>query len=142
MIKEFPYISIIVPVYNVDNYLCQSLNSIISQTCVSWECILIDDGSSDNSGSICEGFAHKDTRFKVIHKENGGVSSARNLGIEKAQGKWLYFCDADDTLVPQALDILLDGEKENCQFVMAGYNNYSSKPSIKCYICKTKIQSR
>ena len=126
-----PLISIIVPVYNVEKYLRQCLDSIIAQTFADWECILVDDGSKDKSGSICDEYAQKDNRFKVIHKLNGGVSSARNLGIEEAKGKWLYFCDADDTLLPKALEILLDGEKENCQFVMAGFNKFLSDGSLK-----------
>ena len=128
---EKPQISIVVPVYNVEDYLRQCLDSIIAQTFTNWECILIDDGSKDKSGSICDEYVQKDNRFKVIHKENGGVSSARNLGIEEAKGKWLYFCDADDTLLPKALKILLEGEKENCQFVMAGYNKFLSDGSLK-----------
>lgn len=128
---EVPQISIIVPVYNVEDYLRQCLDSIIAQTFTDWECILVDDGSKDKSGSICDEYAQKDNRFKVIHKLNGGVSSARNLGIEEAKGKWLYFCDADDTLLPKALEILLEGEKENCQFVMAGYNKFLSDGSLK-----------
>lgn len=129
--KDYSQISIIVPVHNVEDYLRQCLDSIIAQTFTDWECIIVDDGSKDNSGKICDEYAQKDNRFKVIHKENGGVSSARNLGIEKAEGKWLYFCDADDTLLPKALEILLDGEKENCQFVMAGYNKFLSDGSLK-----------
>ena len=126
-----PLVSIIVPVYNVEPYLRQCLDSILSQTYTNWEAILVDDGSKDKSGSICNEYANKDSRVRVVHKENGGVSSARNKGIEEANGKWLYFCDADDTLVPQALDILLKGEKENCQFVMAGYNKFSSEGRLK-----------
>ena len=128
---EKPQISIIVPVYNVEKYLRQCLDSITAQTFTDWECILVDDGSKDKSGSICDEYAQKDNRFKVIHTKNGGVSSARNLGIEEAEGKWLYFCDADDSLLPKTLEILLEGEKENCQFVMAGYNKFLSDGSLK-----------
>lgn len=128
---EVPQISIIVPVYNVEDYLRQCLDSIIAQTFTDWECILVDDGSKDKSGSICDEYAQKDNRFKVIHTKNGGVSSARNLGIEEAEGKWLYFCDADDSLLPKTLEILLEGKKENCQFVMAGYNKFLSDGSLK-----------
>lgn len=126
-----PLISIIVPVYNVETYLRQCLDSIIAQTYTEWEAILVDDGSEDNSGSICDEYTQRDNRLRVIHKDNGGVSSARNMGIEKAKGKWLYFCDADDTLVPQTLNVLLDGEREDCQFVMAGYNKYWEDGSLK-----------
>ena len=128
---EVPQISIVVPVYDVEQYLRQCLDSIIAQTFTDWECILVNDGSKDGSGKICDDYAQKDNRFKVIHQENGGVSSARNKGIEEANGKWLYFCDADDTLLPNALEILLDGEKEGCQFVMAGFNKFLSNGNLK-----------
>lgn len=128
---ETPQISIIIPVYNAEEYLHQCLDSILVQTFSDWECILVDDGSKDNSGSICDEYAQKDKRFKVVHKHNEGVSSARNVGLVEAEGKWLYFCDADDTLVPKAFEFLLDGEKENCQFVMAGYNKFLSDGSLR-----------
>ena len=93
-----PLISIIVPVYNVEKYLRPCLDSILSQTYTKWEAILVDDGSKDNSGMICDEYANKDNRIRVIHKENGGVSSARNIGIEMSKGKWITFVDADDML--------------------------------------------
>ena len=93
-----PLISIIVPVYNVEKYLRPCLDSILSQTYTNWEAILVDDGSKDNSGKICDEYAQRDNRFRVIHKENGGVSSARNIGIEMSKGKWITFVDADDML--------------------------------------------
>lgn len=79
-------ISVIVPVYNVFNYLEECLDSIINQTYESWECILVDDGSTDNSGEVCDEYCKKDNRFRVIHKENGGLSSARNAGLEIVGG--------------------------------------------------------
>ncbi len=91
-----PAISIIVPVYNVEQYLPRCLDSIIVQSFPDWECVLIDDGSKDDSGTICDEYAEKDKRFKVFHKENGGVSTARNVGIEKSKGEWITFVDADD----------------------------------------------
>ena len=98
-----PKISIIVPVYNAENYLHQCLNSIREQTFKDWEAILVDDGSTDNSGKICDDFASVDNRLKVIHKENGGVSSARNRGIEECKGEWCCFVDSDDWLEPDYL---------------------------------------
>ena len=80
-------ISIIVPVYNVEKYLQRCIESILAQTFADFELLLIDDGSKDKSGEICDNYALKDKRIKVFHKENGGVSSARNLGIAKAQGE-------------------------------------------------------
>ena len=93
---QSPYISIIVPVYNVEKYLQRCLNSIKNQTFSDWECILIDDGSPDNSGKICDDYAAADERFKVIHQNNSGVSRARNKGLEAAKGKWVSFIDSDD----------------------------------------------
>ena len=89
-------VSIIVPVYNVEKYLQRCIESILTQTETDFELLLIDDGSKDKSGLICDEYAQKDKRVNVIHKENGGVSSARNLGIEKANGEWICFIDADD----------------------------------------------
>ena len=89
-------ISIIVPVYNVELYLEECIESIIAQTYKDVEIILIDDGSTDKSGAICDKIALKDERIIVVHKVNGGLSSARNLGIEIAQGKYIIFVDSDD----------------------------------------------
>lgn len=95
--------SIIVPVYNVEKYLSQCIDSILAQTFKDFELLLVDDGSSDSSPLICDEYAAKDNRIKVFHKNNGGVSSARNLGIEHSIGKWLYFVDADDELTTDCL---------------------------------------
>lgn len=89
-------ISIIVPVYNVENYLAKCIDSILTQTFYDFEVILVDDGSQDNSGKICDEYAERDRRVKVIHKKNGGLSSARNAGIDVAKGKYLGFVDSDD----------------------------------------------
>ncbi len=91
-----PKISIIVPVYKVERYLKRCIDSIINQSFVDWECILVDDGSPDNSGRICEEYAGKDSRFKVFHQVNAGVSAARNKGISEAKGEWIVFVDSDD----------------------------------------------
>ena len=89
-------ISIIIPVYNVEKYLRRCLNSIINQTYKDIEIILVDDGSTDNSGKICDEYKEKDNRIVVIHKENGGLSDARNAGIDIAKGKYIGFIDSDD----------------------------------------------
>lgn len=102
-----PHISIIVPVYNVEEYLNQCVVSILGQTFTNFEVILIDDGSEDNSGHICEEFAKKDERVRVFHKVNGGVSSARNLGLRYAKGDWICFVDSDDLLPCSSLQIFL-----------------------------------
>ena len=91
-----PKISIIVPVYKVEQYLRRCLDSIVAQTFTDWECILIDDGSPDNSGKICDEYAAKDGRFRVFHQENAGVSAARNKGLDEARGEWIAFVDSDD----------------------------------------------
>ena len=95
-----PLISVIVPVYNVEKYLPDCIDSILAQTYQNLEIILIDDGSPDNCGKICDGYAEKDSRIKVIHKENGGVSSARNAGLDAASGEYVGFVDSDDIIAP------------------------------------------
>lgn len=91
-----PFFSVIVPVYNVEKYLPQCVKSILRQTCENFEVILVDDGTKDRSGEICDEFAAKDKRIKVIHKQNGGLSSARNAGIRQSQGEYILFVDSDD----------------------------------------------
>ena len=93
-----PRLSIIVPVYNVEHYLRKSVDSILKQTFADFELILVDDGSPDNSGKICDEYAKKDLRIKVIHKKNGGLSDARNNGIEVAKGEIIGFVDSDDEI--------------------------------------------
>lgn len=93
-----PKVSVIVPVYGVEACLDKCVESILHQTYSDWELLLIDDGSPDRSGAICDAWAKRDERVRVFHKENGGVSSARNLGIEKAEGTWITFVDADDSI--------------------------------------------
>lgn len=91
-----PKISVIVPVYNTEKYLHRCIDSILAQTFTDFELLLIDDGSKDSSGTICDEYAAKDARVRVFHKENGGVSSARNLGLDQAKGEWITFVDSDD----------------------------------------------
>lgn len=91
-----PKISIVVPVYNAEKSICRCIDSILSQTFSDFELLLIDDGSKDKSGVICDDYSEKDKRVRVFHKENGGVSSARNVGLDKAKGEYLCFCDSDD----------------------------------------------
>lgn len=89
-------ISIIIPVFNAEQYLCRCINSILAQSYNDFELLLVDDGSTDGSGLICDDYVAKDSRVRVFHKPNGGVSSARNLGMDNALGEWIAFCDADD----------------------------------------------
>lgn len=101
-------ISVIVPVYNCELYLEQCLGSIVGQRCQDFEVLLINDGSTDRSGSICDDFAARDARFRVTHKVNGGVSSARNLALEQVRGKYVVFIDADDYVEDSFLEKLLN----------------------------------
>lgn len=99
-------ISIIVPIYNVEHYLSPCLDSILNQSFTDFELILVDDGSTDGSEQICDEYASVDSRIKVIHQENAGISEARNKGQDCAQGDFLYFMDGDDQIHPQLLEIL------------------------------------
>ena len=100
-----PMISVIVPVYNVENCLIRCLNSILNQANQNFELLLIDDGSTDKSGKICDEYAFKDSRIHVFHKNNNGVSSARNFGLENSHGVWVAFVDSDDELSQDYLSI-------------------------------------
>ena len=101
-------ISVIIPVYKVEEYLPRCLDSVLGQTHTDLEIILIDDGSPDNSGKLCDQYAAKDDRIKVIHKENGGVSSARNAGLDAATGDYIGFVDSDDWIEPDMYAFLLE----------------------------------
>lgn len=117
-------ISIIIPVYNTEEFLRPCLDSILSQSFADYEVLLIDDGSSDGSGSLCDAYAQKDGRILVYHKENGGVSSARNLGLNHAKGEWIYFVDSDDEILPGGLQTLVDGISEDVDLVGGGYEQH------------------
>ena len=110
--KSDPLISIVVPVYNVEKFLCTCLDSILSQTYTNWEAILVDDGSKDNSGKISDEYAQKDHRIKVLHKQNGGVSDARQAGLDAAKGEYIIHADPDDWVEPKMLEELLHKAKE------------------------------
>lgn len=103
-----PIISVIIPVYNVEKYLPRCIDSILTQTFIDFELILVNDGSKDKSGIICDEYANRDSRIRVFHKKNGGVSSARNLGIEKSRGTYISFVDSDDEVVSSYLKNLYD----------------------------------
>ena len=100
-----PKITIIIPVYNTEKYLRCCLDSIIAQSFTSWECICVNDGSSDNSGKILDEYAKKENRFIVIHRKNGGVSSARNIGLNMRRGEWITFVDSDDWIENETCEI-------------------------------------
>lgn len=121
-------VSIIIPVYNSEKALRRCLDSILSQTMTDYECLLIDDGSTDSSGRICDEYAAKDERFRVFHKENGGVSSARNVGLDNAKGDWITFVDSDDSVERSFLESLYNfgsGSLKICNFTGDGHKDYS-----------------
>ena len=113
-------ISVIVPVYNIESYVEACVESLISQTFGDIEIILVDDGSTDGSGEICDKAAKNHSEIKVVHKPNGGLSSARNAGLDVARGEYVMFVDGDDRLVPDACEILLDTVKD-ADMVQFGY---------------------
>lgn len=113
-----PEVSIIIPVYNTEQYLPHCIDSLLSQAFTDFELLLIDDGSKDCSGQICDEYAAKDSRVRVFHKENGGVSSARNLGLRNAQGEWIIFIDSDDWISESMLhDMHEKATSENSDIV-------------------------
>ncbi len=119
-----PKLSLIIPIYNTESYLPRCVDSILSQSYTDFELLLVDDGSTDNSGAICEEYAQKDTRIKVFHRENGGICAARNTGLDNAQGEWIYLVDSDDELIPEGLQTLVDCISEDMDMVMGGYEQY------------------
>lgn len=121
-------ISVIVPVYNVEKYLSQCLDSIIHQTYKNLEIILVDDGSTDSSGLICDNYSQKDKRIKIIHKCQGGLSAARNAGLKIATGEYISFIDSDDFIDKNMYSILINNtQKYNSDIVWFNYYNYYSK---------------
>lgn len=133
MKKDNPLITIIVPIYKVEKYIHKCINSIINQTYTNLQIILIDDGSPDNCGKICDEYVKKDSRIEIIHKKNGGLSDARNVGIKKAKGKYIGFVDSDDYIKEEMYQNLYNLIKENdadmsiCNF----YNVIDGKDIIK-----------
>ena len=117
-----PLVSVIIPIYNVEQYLCQCVDSVLAQTYVDLEIILVDDGSPDGCGDICEDYAKRDNRIRVAHKDNGGLSDARNEGIETCNGQYIFFLDADDYIAPQCIEYLvaesLSGALAVCGYVL------------------------
>ena len=111
--EKQPEISIIVPVYNMERYMRQCVDSILAQTFENWECLLIDDGSTDKSALICDEYAEKDDRIRVVHKKNGGLSSARNVGVSVAHADLIGFVDSDDWIDVDMYKCLYQSMKEN-----------------------------
>lgn len=125
------FFSIIVPVYNVANYLVKTVKSILNQDFSDFECIIIDDGSTDVSSELCDSFSGCDSRIKVIHKQNEGVAIARNLGIEKSCGKYILFLDGDDTFEKNALSKIASVlKKTNSDILVYGYKRITESGEI------------
>ena len=115
-------ISIIIPIYNSDKYLLECLNSVINQSFLDFEVLCVNDGSTDRSKDICEQYVRKDKRFRLYNQENAGVSVARNLGIEQAQGEYLCFLDSDDVIAKDFLRNLFD-RMQGCDASVCDYSN-------------------
>ena len=115
-------ISVIMPVYKVEEYVGKAIESIQAQTLKEWEFLIVDDGTPDKSGEICDAYAAKDERIHVIHKENGGAPSARNVAIDIAKGEYMYFMDSDDWAEPTMLEDMYNlAKRDNAQLVVAGF---------------------
>ena len=115
-------ISVIMPVYRVEEYVGKAIESILGQTFMDFEFLIVDDGTPDRSGEICDEYAKRDSRIQVIHKENGGAPSARNTAINLAQGKYVYFLDSDDWAEKTMLQDMYDmAEKYQAQLVVCGF---------------------
>lgn len=124
-----PVVSVIVPVYNAEKYLSYCVDSLLKQTYQIFEIILIDDGSRDACGEICDHYAQIDKRVRVFHKENGGVSSARNLGLDVASGEWIAFVDSDDYADEDFLNSILDAQ-DNIDVIHFGYRKEMSNNKL------------
>lgn len=132
-----PLISIIVPVYNIEEYLPRCIESVLGQSYKNLELILVDDGSKDNSGKICDMYQEKDTRVRVIHKENGGSSSARNAGIKAAKGMYLGFVDSDDYIEPLMYELMVNAiEETGCNIVQVSRDEIDDQGKRMESICE------
>lgn len=129
-------ISVVIPIYNVGSYLGKTLESVRTQSYNSWECLMVDDGSTDESANVCKHYLELDNRFVYIKKSNGGVSSARNRGIRESKGLWILFLDGDDILLPDALSSLSKGANIGTVNVVVG--NFETE-MLNGVITKTKI---
>ena len=134
-----PKISIVVPVYKAESFLHVCVNSILAQTYTDFELILVDDGSPDDSGVLCDEFASSDDRIRVLHKKNGGVSSARNLGMSVASGEWLCFIDSDDFVDQTYLEDFLKLPKSD--LLIQGYVTEKNNTRIALHQLQSQYKS-
>lgn len=133
-------ISVIVPIYNVEEYLPASIESILNQTYKDLEILLIDDGSTDNSGKICDEYAKQDNRCIVIHQANKGLSEARNIGLDHATGEYISFIDGDDYIHPKMLETLYEAlQKGSYDFAMALYKEIYTKEKVPQFIPNSNL---
>ena len=133
--QKQPLISIIIPVYNVERYLPECLDSLLAQTYQNFELLCVNDGSSDSSQSILEQYARKDSRVRVFCKKNGGVSSARNFGLEQAKGEYIGFVDSDDFVLPRFLERMQQAmDAEKAKIAVCGFRKVPENSSLikKC----------
>lgn len=134
-------ISIIVPVYQVEKYIRQCVDSILAQTFTDFELILVDDGSKDNSGQICDEYAAKDKRIRVIHKENGGLSDARNKGMDEAAGSYFMFVDSDDYIAPDMAERLYNSIiKEDADIAACNFRYFFEEDGKKDFSTENEVQ--
>ena len=132
-------ISVIVPIFNAEKSISKCIDSLLVQTYIDYELLLIDDGSTDNSNKICDEYAEKDNRIKVFHKRNGGVSSARNFGIENASGEWIVFIDSDDWVDNDYLNIFFRNKIDKNVIVILGRIDESPKSQVRCEFRETRL---
>ena len=137
MNKIYPLISVVIPAYNAELFLDETLESVLSQTYENWECIIVNDGSTDSTESVAKKWCEKDSRFRLTNKENGGLSSARNWGIKESKAEYIAFLDADDILTPDSLEVRINTLlKENVDLVYSNayrinYREYT-KQLLRC----------
>ncbi len=118
-------ISIVIPVYRVEKYLDACVESVLAQTYPDWEAILVDDGSPDTCGALCDAWAEKDARIHAVHRANGGLSAARNTGVDAAKGEYILLLDSDDWLMPQALAAVAQAAAAGCDMVLFDYARFA-----------------
>ncbi len=142
MIQSNPKISIIVPVYNLKDYVREALDSVCAQTIADWECICVDDGSTDGTGMILDEYACRDARFHVIHQSNQGVSVARNVAIQAAKGRWICFLDGDDVLLPNYLKEVLAVLESKDTSIEFDFKNWLEQCLSDGHVCTIFVRNQ
>lgn len=134
-----PFFSIIIPIYNVVPFLCECLDSVLSQTFTDWEAICVDDGSTDGCAEIIDEYRMRDSRIKVIHQKNAGVSAARNVALEQAKGDWLFFLDGDDILHPKIFEEIAFCAKKDVDIIFAKHQAIRQSGDFKYELEKNGV---